>query len=609
MRTDDGYLPIEDHGLIGDGQAAALVGRDGAVCWLCVPHFDSPPVLCGLLDRHRGGHLRIAPRGVVDSRQRYQPDTGVLVTQLRTGSGVLELTDAFTLTPGTDLSGAPAGRGELLRAVQVREGELEVELQFAARGQVQIARDGADLLLRGAAWPQTRLRLGATAPLSGPRTMWRLATGDRVYVWLRWGAAGQWEHPADRLASTVADWRRWAGRIDYDGPQRALVRRSALTLKLLDHAADGAIVAAPTSSLPEAIGGSRNWDYRFTWVRDAAFSVYALRRVGLDAEAEQFLRWVLRSIDRHGRPRVMYDLAGHPPPAEVVDPDLRGYRNSPPVRWGNSASDQIQHDVYGEIIDCAYQWCARSGALDHEQWQWLRWLADRARTRWQEPDHGIWEVRSAARPFTYSAAMCHVALDRAARLAARMNLPGDRQGWMAEAERIRRAILEQAWDPGLRALTEALDPDPHGPDRPQRGLDAAVLALPLRRVVSSRHPAMIATTDAVARGLDAGNGLLYRYLPEVSPDGLAGDEGAFLLCSFWLVDNLAGQGRREQAEQRYESLCARASPLGLLPEQIDPATGAFLGNFPQAFSHVGVISSGLNLVRAGRVAAAGRRDR
>jgi pentatricopeptide repeat protein len=374
----------------------------------------------------------------------------------------------------------------------------------------------------------------------------------------------------------------------YRGPQEAVVRRSAVTIKLLDHFENGAIVAAPTSSLPELIGGSRNWDYRYAWVRDAAFSVYALHRIGLSHEAAGFLGWVLDAVERDGRPHIMYDLDGRRPPAEREDAELEGYRRSRPVRWGNAAAGQHQHDVYGEILDCAHQWAAHHGAIPGALWERLRKLAEAASREWRKPDHGIWEVRTRGRPFTYSAAMCQVALDRAARMAERFALPGPRDLWSRTAEEIRQTILEEAWDPQIQALTEHLGGG---------GLDASLLALPLRRVVKADHPKMVATTRAIVERLGTGQGLLYRYLPEESPDGLPGHEGAFLLCSFWLVDNLAKQGRLDEALDLYDSLCARAGTLGLLPEEIDPSTGAFLGNYPQAFSHIGVISSGVNLAR------------
>lgn len=377
-------------------------------------------------------------------------------------------------------------------------------------------------------------------------------------------------------------------KIDYAGPQAPLVRRSVMVLKLLDHFENGAIVAAPTSSLPEAIGGSRNWDYRFVWIRDAAFSVYAFHRVGMAREASAFLGWVLDAIDRHGRPKVLYDLDGKAPPSEHVGEDLEGYRRSHPVRWGNAAYEQHQHDVYGEIVDCAYQWSRHDGVIDPMLWHKLQALIEAARREWRTPDHGIWEVRTAGRPFTYSAALCQVALDRGARLAEQFNLPGDARGWRSTADEIRDAILKEAWSDTLHSLTEHLGGG---------ALDASLLALPLRRVIPADDSRMVATTEAVVKHLGAGHGLLYRYIPDDSPDGLPGHEGAFLMCSFWLVDNLAKQGRLEEAMDLYDSLCARAGSLGLLPEQIDPTSGTFLGNYPQAFSHIGLISSGINLAR------------
>jgi pentatricopeptide repeat protein len=403
---------------------------------------------------------------------------------------------------------------------------------------------------------------------------------------------GHYRHLPDsageRLQATLEVWRGWTKHVDYDGPEAPLVRRSAITLKLLDHFENGAMVAAPTSSLPEAIGGPRNWDYRFTWIRDAAFSVYAFRRVGLWREARGFLGWVLDAVEPGGRPRVLYDLDGGAPPPEREDSELEGYRRSRPVRWGNAAADQRQHDIFGEILDCAFQWARHHGAIDEALWATLRDLVEAAAQEWHRPDRGIWEVRTVGRPFTYSAALCQVALDRGAQLAERFGLRGDVARWRATAERIRDAILEEAWDADVGSLTEYLGGG---------GLDASLLALPLRRVVPADHPRMVATAQAIVNRLGAGKGLLYRYRPEESPDGLPGHEGAFLLCSFWLVDNFAKQGRLDEALDLFESLCRRANPLGLLPEQIDPRTGAFLGNFPQAFSHVGLISSAVNLVR------------
>ncbi|MBV9808461.1 MAG: glycoside hydrolase family 15 protein [Solirubrobacterales bacterium] len=435
------------------------------------------------------------------------------------------------------------------------------------------------------------------------RTVHELHAGDRLDLVLCW-AGGHRHHrfsEEELLAATARSWRRWMEHFHYGGPEGALVRRSALTLKLCDHWSNGALVAAPTSSLPAPVGGVRNWDYRYTWIRDASFSVYALRRIGFEEEAGAFLGWVLDTFE-HGRaPKIMYDLAGGAVPDERVDADLEGYRRSAPVRWGNGAADQRQHDVYGEVLDCAYQWVRGGGRLDEHLWIRLASLANLAMDAWRLPDQGIWEVRSEGRVFTYSAGLCQVALDRAARLAEQLDLPGPVSKWRRAAEELRERVLERSWDDGARTLSEHLDGG--------GGLDASLLALPLRRVMPAEHPRMVATTAAIADRLSAGGGLLYRYLHADSPDGLPGDEGAFVLCSFWLVENLARQRQLDKAAELYASLCARASCVGLLPEQIDPSSGEFLGNFPQAFSHIGVIAAGVTLARSLDEAQAARTGR
>jgi alpha,alpha-trehalase len=596
LRRLDGYLPIEDHGLIGDGTTTALVGRDGAVSWLCVPRFDSPALFCSILDAARGGRFEVVPEGLETSRQSYAGDSGVLVTELRTARGLVRVTDALALRADADLlQSAAAGRGELVRLVEVVDGPARLRIAVEPRGGIAPEPGGGGLRLRCPERPDLHLQLLTSRRLDGPCTTLDLRAGDRLTLVLRWGPghARTLDDAGTMVWATVAAWERWARCIRYDGPQAPLVRRSAITLKLLDHFENGSIVAAPTSSLPEAIGGPRNWDYRFAWIRDAAFSVYAFHRIGMAHEARGFLEWVLDAAEQGERPRVLYDLDGRAPFPEREDPGLEGYRRSPPVRWGNAAADQRQHDVYGEIVDCAYQWSRYHGAVDEALWRRLQQFVDAAGVEWREPDHGIWEVRTPGRTFTYSAALCHVALDRGARLATRFGLPGDVERWRATAARIRDAIVAEAWDERQASLTEHLGGG---------GLDASLLTLPLRRVLAADHPRMVATTEAVRRRLGTGKDLVYRYLPDESPDGLPGEEGAFVLCSFWLVDNLTLQGRVDEAMDLFDALCARANPLGLLPEQIDPPSGAFLGNFPQAFSHVGLISSAVNLVGAGAAA-------
>jgi GH15 family glucan-1,4-alpha-glucosidase len=600
----DGFLPIEDHGLVGDGATCALVGRDGSIPWLCLPEFDSPPFLAGLLDADRGGTFTLAPRGLRAGGQRYLDESNVLITELEGPDGVVELTDCMTLRSGADLEElVPAGRSELLRVARVVSGTAELELRLTPRDDVRVTRESGAWRVHWPARPDLVLVFWCShdldvAPDGSIGARVRLRAGERLTVSLHWSGSTRLldrVDPARLVHQTAQAWRAWAGKLEYEGPQRGLVLRSALALKLLDHVPSGAIMAAATSSLPEEIGGVRNWDYRYTWVRDAAFSTYALRRVGMPAESTAFLAWTLTNVERDGQPHLMYALDGGQPPPETEDAVLSGYRGSGPVRWGNGAAGQTQHDVYGELLDVAWGWVGSGGPVDDHLWRVLCDLTEAAIENWTTPDHGIWEVRSSGRPFTYSVAMCAVAVERALRIAEARGLDHPRERWRTELERIRTAVLERAWDPDRGTFTEQLaDEDGGG----RGGLDASLLALPLRGVVAVDDPRMVATTEAVRRHLDAGDGLLYRYRHEESDDGLPGGEGAFLLCSFWLVDNLTGQGRLDEAHDLFDSLCGRTNHLGLLSEEIDPVSGAFLGNFPQAFSHLGLIASGVTLARA-----------
>jgi GH15 family glucan-1,4-alpha-glucosidase len=593
IRRADGYPPLEDLGLIGDGATAALVGLDGSIPWMCLPRFDSEPLFCGLLDQEGGGHFTVAPEDLVEARQRYEPDTGVLTTELRSATGLVRVTDALVLRSGADLADdAPVARAELVRSAVVLHGDVRLRVDVAPRGGGQARRLFSGLEIRVSRRPDLRLHLRSNRPLTALCSTHDLEQGDRLDLVLSWGRFHR-HHRFDAetmLRGTAEAWRHWMTHFSYQGPHEPLVRRAAITLKLCDDWVNGSLVAAPTSSLPAPVGGIRNWDYRYAWIRDAAFAVFAMRRIGFGGEADAFLGWVLDAFEQSRLPRIMYDLDGSPVPDEVEDPELEGYRRSAPVRWGNGAADQRQHDVYGEILDCADQWLRSGGELHPALWADLAGLADTAGRAWRQPDQGIWEVRGDGRVFTYSAGMCQVALDRAAAIGERLGMPTRIAGWRAQADKLRQLILDQSWDEDAQTLSEHL----HGGG----SLDASLLALPLRHVVPADHPRMVATTRAIAERLSAGDGLLYRYLHDQSPDGIAGDEGAFVLCSFWLADNLVAQGRIEQAEELYASLCARASPLGLLSEQIDASTGEFMGNFPQAFSHIGIIASGVTLARA-----------
>jgi alpha,alpha-trehalase len=596
IRRHDGYLRLEDLSVIGDGATCALVGLDGSISWMCVPEFDSEPLFCGLLDRERGGHFTIAPEDVLEARQLYLDDTGVLVTELRCPSGVLRLTDALALHNASDIADdGSSDRAELVRSAVVLQGTVRLRLEFEPRGGVEADPAFGGIAVRALKRPELRLHLRSNRPLDGLRGVYPLEQGERLDVVLSWGRSRRHHalNAEEILRATAESWRRWMRGLHYSGPGEPLVRRAAITLKILDSWFHGSAVAAATSSLPAPIGGVRNWDYRYTWIRDASFTVFALRRIGFVEEADAFLGWVLDSFERVGGPlvRIMYSIEGRPVPDERVDPDLEGYRGSAPVRWGNGAADQRQHDVYGEILDCADQWCRSGGRIEPHLWEGLAELANTAGAAWHQADQGIWEVRSEGRVFTYSTALCQVALDRAAAIAERLGYPGPVQAWRAQAKELRDMIVEGSWDERAQTFSEHLDGG--------GTLDASLLALPLRRVVPYDHPRMVATTRAVAERLSAGGGLLYRYLHTDSPDGIAGDEGAFMLCSFWLVDNLAHQGRLEEAAELYSSLCARAGPTGLLPEQINPSTGEFMGNFPQAFSHIGVIFGGVTLAAAG----------
>lgn len=398
VRGSDGYLPLEDLGLIGNGRTAALVGLDGSIPWLCLPRFDSEPLFCGLLDHARGGHFSVAPHDVIDARQRYETDTGILTTELRSPTGTVRLTDALVLRSGADLTDdVPQDRGELVRSAVVVDGEVDLRVEVEPRGGAQARALFSGLEIQASLRRDLRLHLRCNRPLESLRSRHVLRQGERLDLVLSWDRFHR-HHRFDAeamLRATGDAWRRWMAGFSYNGPQDALVRRAAITLKLCDDWTNGSLVAAPTSSLPAPVGGVRNWDYRYTWIRDASYSVFAMRRVGFGDEADAFLGWVLDAFENSRQPKIMYSLDGRSVPDEVEDAELEGYRRSAPVRWGNGAADQRQHDVYGEVMDCADQWLRAGGRLEPSLWAGLRHLAERADTAWRSPTRA--SGRSAAR--------------------------------------------------------------------------------------------------------------------------------------------------------------------------------------------------------------------
>lgn len=579
------YRPIRDYALIGDMRTAALVGSNGSIDWCCWPRFDSAAVFCSLLDSRRGGSFRIAPASGYESARSYAVGTNVLTTTFRTDGGAMKLTDLM-----------PVGTGgqAILRLVEGVAGEVDVELRFRptfdyARAMTAVEPRSHGAVARGEA---TRLRLACPFPLrsdggGGVSGRIRLRAGTRYWIRLEAGDEGPENDPDESLAGTLRYWRAWSRACAYEGPYSDLVRRSALVLKGLTFEPSGALVAAPTTSLPEEIGGVRNWDYRYTWLRDSALVLAALMALGYHDEADAFFDWLERLCVRcHDRLQIVYGIDGRTQLPEQALDHLEGYRGSKPVRVGNAAAGQAQLDVPGELLDAAYVcYGSMRRPFGREFAGVLSALADQAAARWREPDQGIWEVRTGPRHFLHSKLLCWVALDRAVRLADAGALSGNRETWRTEREGIRDTILGRGYDPRLGAFSQVLGTP---------ALDASALVIPLVGFLPATDPRIRSTLERIRERLTA-HGLAYRSLAD---DGLPGGEGTFALCSFWLVDNLALQGRIEEARELFERVAGYANDVGLLAEQIDPRTGDLLGNHPQGYSHLALIRSALAIARA-----------
>jgi GH15 family glucan-1,4-alpha-glucosidase len=609
MRVDErGYRAIGDYAIIGDAHTAALVASDGSIDWCCWPRFDSPAVFCRLLDAKKGGWFRVGARGSASSTRRYMSASNVLETTFETGEERFRLTDFMPVERlteshiGEDI--APSYR--IIRLIEGLAGRSEVEVGFRPTFDFARARTKITLRREGAVARAGKEALGLSCPCelrlddSGAAVgLFRLAAGERAWIALDYYSDGGTEDVElssgsyeDELERTLSYWREWWTTCRYEGPYSDLVRRSALTLKLLTYEPTGALVAAPTTSLPEEPGGVRNWDYRYTWLRDSSLTLYALQLLGYQEEAADFFGWLDKLCAAcHGKLQIMYTIDGGAQLPERVLTHLEGYRKSSPVRTGNAAFEQKQLDIYGEVLDAVYLYHERAKrAVRDEWWDEVYFMADQVVERWREPDYGIWEVRGGVRHFLYSKLLCWVALDRAVKLTEGSSRRKDSARWRSTRTEIRRAILHKGYDRQLGAFTQAFG---------ETALDASALAVPLTGFLPATDPRVVSTVERIRERLTS-HGLVYRYLTD---DGLPGGEATFALCSFWMVDNLCLQGRVEEARELFERITGYANDLGLLAEEIDPVTGELLGNYPQGFSHLALIRSAINISKAERGAA------
>ncbi len=616
------YPPISDYGLIGDCHTAALIARDSSVDWFCPGRFDAPAVFCRLLDAQRGGFLRSAPTEAFSVERRYQGQTNVLESVFSTTQGRVRATDLMPIyRRSAHRRGYDVGSSNrVLRLLEGLAGEVELELAFRptfdyARATTRLElRPGAGAIATaaGAQWLTFGCRGIDLEPTGAGelRGRLRLRAGQRQWLVLTCvpdaAQAEQALAPTtyeQLLAGTLAYWRRWADDCTYRGPYREQVVRSALVLKLLTYEPTGALVAAPTTSLPEQVGGERNWDYRYTWLRDSSLILYALLTIGYLDEAADFRHWLEDTVasDTTAAPQIMYGIDGRRELPEQILDQLDGYRGSRPVRIGNGAAGQRQLDIYGAVLRSAALHYTRvsdasregepSGAGERRaapsarDWQALRSLVEQAAAHWPEPDRGIWEVRGGPQPFVYGKLMCWSALDVGIRLARQHGLDAPLRHWQRSRAQVRAAILNQGYDRRLGAFVQAFG---------SSTLDASALMIPRVGFLPPTDPRVRSTVARIQQQLTR-DGLVYRYR---APDGLAGDEGTFTLCSFWLANALALAGQLEEAQALFEQVLGQANDLGLLAEEIDPSTGEQVGNFPQGFSHMALIGAAVDLAGA-----------
>ncbi len=602
-----GYQAIENYGIIGNMYTTALVGLNGSIDWFCFPNHDSPSLFAAILDQNKGGHFKIEP--IVDDvihKQLYWPETNVLITRFLTPQGVGEIIDFMPV----GLTDEEIGYHSLIRQVKVVRGSMTFNLEcFPA---FNYGQDHHQLTVtpKGVCFSSQTLSLGLATdiPLTekqgGAVAQFTLHAGEMAVFVLQGIESGAGcglpiapSQATELFKKTVKYWRNWLSRCIYRGRWREIVERSALVLKLLTFEPTGAIIAAPTCSLPEGIGGERNWDYRYTWIRDAAFTLYGFMRIGFTEEAAQFMNWIecrCQELKPGETLQIVYGIDGRHDLTETTLDDWEGYKQSSPVRIGNGAYQQLQLDIYGELMDSVYLYNKYGAPISYQFWSELRQLLNWVCDHWQCTDQGIWEIRSQDQPFVYSRLMCWVALDRGIRLADKRSFPSDRQRWLEVRDQIYEEILEKGWNRDRQAFVQHYGSD---------ALDAANLMMPLVFFMSPNDPQMLKTLDAMNQspehgGLVADN-LVYRYNVEETSDGLDGEEGTFNICTFWLVEALTRAGRiaperLENARLMFEGMLGYANHLGLYAEETG-MSGEALGNFPQAFTHLALISAAWNL--------------
>jgi GH15 family glucan-1,4-alpha-glucosidase len=599
---------IGDYGIVGDLHTAALIGKDGSIDWCCLPTFDSPSVFAALLDAKKGGFFRIAPVHEEESRQSYIPDTNVLVTRFISQGGVAELTDFMPVEP--EVRRSPPHQPRIVRLVTALRGTMEFAWECLPAFNYAQDHHRTDKHDHGLIFRTRRMAIGLVTAVprmigdGGASGSFTLREGETTAFLLEYLAPGHDHAPSilgdmrQTLEHTVAFWRRWLRQCRYTGRWRDMVQRSALLLKLLSDQPTGALIAAPTTSLPEIIGGDRNWDYRFSWIRDTAFAVTALLRLGFAEDAGRVMGWLMERCQEAGADgalQVVYRLDGSRGLPESKLAHLDGYRGSRPVRVGNEAALQFQMDIYGIFLNAVAAYDQAILPIGYDFWKCLSRLLDYVSAHWDEPDEGIWEVRDSRHQFVYSKMMCWVALDRGLRLKERHGFPGGSSTWASTRDDIYRCIMERGWNPMVQSFVQEFG---------SREADASNLLMSSMSFLSPADPRMIATVDRTMTDLLEG-GLVSRYrFGRTVVEGMDRREGTFSVCTFWLVEALARAGRVEEARSMFENILSYANPLGLFAEQLSK-TGNPIGNYPQALTHSGLISAALELDR--KLAESGER--